>query len=313
MAPVQVLSVEDAKSALIVGVDPGFTDVVTATDNGGKTVSYSSAQYYHDAYFNHSARRTKRWNADLRELTDQITHGNTARLKNFKAHIRAYLLALPRLLEHRRTMGYRRMRFLRFVMRQKAINKICNLLAPAGKPTYIGFGDWNGGARSPISRRTSGPMNAIKRQLQEMKNVHFDLIDEDLTSVTCHGCHQRLTNMKAKSTNYKKSKDGKRGEKYVTHSRVHKVLHCRNSDNRSSGRCGTTWNRDVNASKNILLIAVKKFTGEGRPMQFCRATPKKQYGVRRKEKGPDPTPNQLPGSALSGPPLLLEEIQTQND
>ena len=38
------------------------------------------------------------------------------------------------------------------------------------------------------------------------------------------------------------------GEKVVVSSNmVHKVLHCHNSV------CGATWNRDVNAAKNILL------------------------------------------------------------
>ena len=285
-------STEDIKSgkALVNGIDPGFSDVFTATNNQGKTVHYSSAQYYHDAYFNHSARRTKRWNTDTDKLVTAIPSGNTAILSSFKIHVRAYILALPRLLEHRRTKGYRRMRFLRFVMRQKAIKKMCDIIAPPDEITYVGFGDWSGGGRSPISRRTSGPLNAIKRELQSRDNVRFDLTDEHLTSVTCHGCGQRLINMKAKSTKYKNIGDGKK-EKYVTHSRVHKVLHCKNSDSRSSGRCGTTWNRDVNASKNILLITIAKLTGVDRPAQFCRAVTsnKTMYGVRREEKDTDPT------------------------
>lgn len=267
--PAPPSSKQEIENVRVCGVDPGFTDVATVSNNRGNTESYSSREYYHDAYFNHSARRTGRWNEETKEITDTVPDGKTANMARFKSHIRAYLLVLPRLIEHRRTKGYRRMRFLRFVMRQKAIHKICNIIAPAGETTVVGFGDWSGGARSPISRRTSGPLNDIKRELQRMPNVHFMSIDEHLTSVTCHGCKKRLVNMRAMTTKYKKT-DGVR-DKVTSHSRVHKVLHCSNSVNRSTGRCGTTWNRDVNASKNILHLTIEELNGRARPAHFCRA------------------------------------------
>lgn len=272
-----------AKHSRVVGVDPGFTDVVTLTDNTGTTKSYSSARYYEDACFNHSAHRTKRWNKESEENVAHIPSGDTADLVRLSSHIKSYIAELPSLLKHRWVRGYRQMRFLRFVQRQKAVHDICDLIAPKGLQTLVGFGDWSGGHNSPISRRTCGPLAAIKFELSTRPGVTFRTVNEYLTSQTCHGCQNRLCNMKAMSTRIKRSEDGG-VTKTMVKSRVHKVLHCRNSDERASARCGTTWNRDVNASKNILTLVKLEMEGLSRPPAFCRpAAPpvvKKQSTIR---------------------------------
>ncbi len=66
---------------------------------------------------------------------------------------------------------------------------------------------------------------------------------------------------------------------------IHKVLHCRNSDERSSGRCGTTWDRDVNAAKNILMLTIKLLKGESRPAPFCRVSKPTKLTLDRRSKG----------------------------
>jgi transposase len=53
--------------------------------------------------------------------------------------------------------------------------------------------------------------------------------------------------------------------------RIHKVLHCKRSvRDGPQDRCRATWNRDVNASKNILMLLMLEVLGMERPAAFCR-------------------------------------------
>jgi hypothetical protein len=58
--------------------------------------------------------------------------------------------------------------------------------------------------------------------------------------------------------------------KVVQSNKVHKILHCRNSEGGPVSACGKTWNRDVNASKNLLMLLKLWISGEERPIPFRR-------------------------------------------
>ena len=70
------------------------------------------------------------------------------------------------------------------------------------------------------------------------------------------------------------SEEGGVHEKAVMlNQRVHKVLHCCNSvKSAPSVRCGTTWNRDVNAAKNLCMLLDCWVKGQPRPAPFCRSS-----------------------------------------
>ena len=157
------------------------------------------------------------------------------------------------------------MRFLRFGKRKQLIEEICDFIAPEGKPTVVGFGDWKPGNKSPISRRTCGPLEDIKRTLNKRAHVYLVFIDEFRTSIMCHRCHCRLSNMKAITT---RTKDGEKTTTTVPVN-VHKVLHCKTSVG-GANCCKTTWNRDVNGSKNMLMKTMLHLYGWELPEAFVR-------------------------------------------
>ncbi len=260
----------------IVGIDPGFSDVVTVTSgNDGKTKSFSSAEYYQGAMYNTSRRRTDKWNAETRGLVESIPTCETASVDRFTAHLQAYLLHLPALIQHRMAKGYRNMRFLRYCWKKRMVQRISEFIAPrkeeTDEVTIVGFGDWQGGHGSPISRRTCGPLQEIKLDLRSRRDVVLLDVDEFRTSITCNTCHGRLCNMKGVTTHRVDHRDGT--IRQLTNQKVHKVLHCNSNVCRSHNH--TTWNRDVNASKNILMLAVLMLKGWGRPVAFCRTKPKR--------------------------------------
>jgi hypothetical protein len=128
----------------------------------------------------------------------------------------------------------------------------------------VGFGDWSNNGLG-ISRRCSSPISEIRWLLSRRPNVLFKNVDEFRSSCICHGCRSRLTNMKAASVVVR---PGIRKE--VQSNKVHKVLHCRNSEGGSNKACGKTWNRDANAANNILMLLKLWISGEERPAPFRR-------------------------------------------
>jgi hypothetical protein len=248
------------------GVDPGFTDVVTVFTRNGEVKSYSSAKYYEMAKYNMSRRRTDRWNLETAEARDMPSN-ETADVDQYADYLKAYLAVLPMLVRHRMDKGYRNMRFLRYCRKRKMVHEICDTIAPRdSKMTIVGFGDWNGGSGTPISRRTCGPLQEIKMELRSRTNVVFLDVKETKTSVTCNACFGRLVNMKAPLTVRVNRRTSEKRE--LTNQRVHKVLHCQSNECRKS-HAHTTWNRDVNASKNILMLTMLMLKGKDRPPAFC--------------------------------------------
>ena len=266
-----------------VGVDPGGTDIVTVADKNGNIQSYSSKQYYNVALFDTSRHRTTNWNKETIEMLKPLEKLTikTSSIESLSEYIKVYLSILVPMLDHRISKGYRNMRFLRFTSKKKAINSICEMIAPKGMITVVGYGDWKGFGSSPISRRCAGPLQEIKLQLQNMERVRMNSVVEHKSSITCHCCFNRLTNMKATQTKYRNIKlpDGtwsNTKQKVQNMTKIHKVLHCQNSQTISnnpivSKRCGSTWNRDTNASKNILMLLMLEILGMPRPEAFCRS------------------------------------------
>ncbi|KAL1935442.1 hypothetical protein VTP01DRAFT_4582 [Rhizomucor pusillus] len=102
----------------------------------------------------------------------------------------------------------------------------------------------------PLKSHQSGVVGILWRELKKREangEVAVVKIDEYLTSQICHACLSRtLDNMI--------TDDG------VKH---HGIQVCKS--------CGTLWNRDTNASKNMFYIAMCIWSGHGRRAPFVRA------------------------------------------
>lgn len=251
----------------VSAVDPGFRDVATIANKDGSTRSYSSARYYHDAKISKSVRHIRKLNAETSELTDWgVGSDKSVTSPEF---LTRYLASLPELLRHRMERPYRSLRFLRYTGKQKAIHDIAETIAPSapGKTILVFFGNWSGGSQSPVSRRTSGPLVEVKKALRRRSDVLFRTVDESYTSRKDHNTWEDLVYMRAMTTRRKKNDDGTRSS---TFGKVFSVLHCQNSAAWPVARRETTWNRDVNAAKNILMLGLFEVLGYQRPAEFSK-------------------------------------------
>ena len=270
-----VESATPGTSIRFCGVDPGFTDVVTAAFDDRTSKSYSSARYYEKAKINHSRRKTTKMNEKTKDDTDRLRVSGGSRttdLDKMSEYLRSYLGMFRRLLVDRHNQDYRKYRFLRYIHKQHAVREIVDMLVGkegTGVLTLVGFGDWSGGNKSPISRKHSGPIQKIKEEIGKRKNAAIKPVDEFRSSQLDSNTHVRLVNMKAKTV--KRQKDGTM--KTSENVKVHKVLHCKPSDKGSrTGFLETTWNRDVNASRNILMLFRCEMDGALRPVAFQRSS-----------------------------------------
>ena len=287
----------DARVAVAAGADvraadPGVTEIFVAvgTDTKG-AVKYSAKEYYHKAGFNRSMRRIRKWNAQRMTEAQSVPSPETASLERFVLYVRQYLAVLPMLQEHRRAGRYREERFKRFVGKQKAIKDIVDRLAPPDRFLVLGVGDWAGPTGSPISRRCTGPLKEVRKELCRRKNVMLFEVKEGLTSQRCSCCFadggdkiaddRRLKNMVAETTRKRRQPDGT-FEMVASVSKVHNVLHCRKSslerNRRLGGCCGKTVNRDINAAKNMLMLLHRMIRGAPRPLAFVPRSREKPGG-----------------------------------
>ena len=273
-------SAAEGTTVRVAGVDPGFTDVVTVSfSDGSKPVSYSSSRYYETAKVKYSARRIRTMNEEKKATTDTLLaagRGKTSDPAKMQEYVRAYLAHLKPLLSHRMTRQYRKLRFLRHIYKQIAVKEIVDMIVGRennNTVTLVGFGNWSGGSKSPISRQHAGPIQLIKDKIGKRRNAEIKPVDEYKTSQLDNNTLQQLVNMRATSVVRKKD-----GSKVVRlNNKVHKVLHCKPSDNCKLPTCKeTTWNRDVNASRNILNLFLKELNGQARPAAFCRPVKKER-------------------------------------
>ena len=260
---------EWSHNVLIGAIDPGVTDVVTAAYTNGKTWSYSSAKYYLQSLIFTSNRRTAKWNKETETLVKNAPSVEVAMSNDLAVYIKYYLSVNDKLLIHRSQKGYRYMRFMRYIKKKETVYKIANDIAPKDKTVILGFGDWKGLGKTPISRKTCGPIQEIKFVLSKKKNVIMEEVDEYRSSKVCSCCNNVLSNMKAKRTTKRTQGDG--SVKITTQkSKVHKILHCRRSSNNLGGCCGASWDRDINAARNLLVLTQCQIFGIQRPIAFCR-------------------------------------------
>eukprot|EP00891_Asterochloris_glomerata_P005724 jgi/Astpho2/5724/fgenesh1_pg.00080_%23_3_t len=238
------------------GLDPGRRDFYTASNLDNEVLKCSTAKFYHEAKYKHSVDKIRLWQSQEAELHSELPSKKTSRLAGWETYARAVLPKLDALITFNMRRRIRDLKFRRYVMSQRKMHQICcDLTAKAGRRTLIGFGDWSNIDQAGIIKKSpAGPVKRLERRLKHYATVIS--VDEYRTSKLHNDCHHALEHQHS-------LKQCRNGETRTV--KVHSALFCRNKS------ChGVTVNRDVNASRNILMLLLRSLRGQPRPPEFCR-------------------------------------------
>lgn len=157
------------------------------------------------------------------------------------------------LLQFERENAFRKWRFFRYRMKEKALDTLAKRVVPIASPdVLVGYGDWS--CRPNIRGHAPVPVKGFRNALK--KRARLVSIDEFRTSKLCSSCRQPLD-----LAAYPHQDENGRFDMKETRN----VLHCATSD------CNATfWDRDVNAAINMLRLLQNEVAGHPRPPQFTR-------------------------------------------
>lgn len=196
-------------------------------------------------------------------------------------------------------------RALNWVYRRRALDEMCEMIAPKGQPTVVGFGvvrsageetgvgpvvsgqapDNVSSGQSPGSEtdRQTGqgagrpgpsgcgpgwsPYEEICDRLRHQPGVTLIEIDERGCEMTCNSCWNTLSVMHAMSTVLDAKDPSKRSMQMTD---VHCLLLCKHisGEGKKLMRCGGPFERGANAAKNVLMLTQCHIDGGDRPLPF---------------------------------------------
>jgi hypothetical protein len=258
-----------------IGIDPGQTYPMTAfhgvvNDEGRSEITKVSTNEWRSMA---KITAKSKWELRLREREPayqeaiaNVPSMKTSILEHFNENVTEILRVSGGLLDFRREKPFRKWEFTTKVEGMKATVALCKKITNGQrdkKKILIGLGDWSQ-QDGVLKGKPKAPVKKWRRELRNYATVVR--IDEYRTSKTCSCCHHegdvkglcRMRNLKLE----KKMKDGTK--KLV---KCHEVVRCNNES------CKKTWQRDVNASRNIRILLMAKVRGEERPRAFARKIP----------------------------------------
>jgi len=178
-------------------------------------------------------------------------------------HIEYVLAALSRIMAHnvdRRRV--RRSRFQSYVQRTAAMDSLCRRLSGGrGKEAVVVLG---AAECSSGFGYFPGPVKELRRRLE--LHTRVVVLDEHYTSQRCSKCAFAVRNPVYRSADKLLPGYTQRGPEGQARREIHGVRRC---PHRS---CGLTWNRDVNAARNMRQVFLHMLhNGKKRPPLFQHA------------------------------------------
>jgi hypothetical protein len=256
-----------------IGIDPGRTYAVTAyagvEDENRRSVcpQVSTKRYRNEAKMEDHQRwrcRREKGDAVYTKTNEGLETTKTVNLAKYESAMRSILSRADYLLEFNRPLAFRAWRFKMKRFGMKALHNVADAVLGKGvsdrTKICIGFGDWS----QPdgfLKGSVKAPIKKIRAELRKRATVIK--IREYNTSQVCSKCNHasKTKNLWLRDRKKKKKKEKKEDEGRLV--KCHEVVRC------NFNECTTTWQRDVNASRNIRFLLTKIRDGADRPSIFC--------------------------------------------
>jgi len=233
----------------IVGIDPGINEIFTSCDSKGRTMSCSLKEYRTKSKMVESQKRRERdigQNDGIRSTLESLGSFKTARLDRYSSSYDVYTQTYDVLTGYYNHMPFKKWKFKTDCYSRRAIAEMCRRICN-GQKTLIGYGDWS---KSPgtVTKHPSAPNKRLKDALMRLKNCRVIDVSEYRTSKECSKCGSDVYNIKKRDR-----------------TKCHQVVRCTNNE------CSTCWQRDINASRNILRRFYEKNLGLNPPRAVIRS------------------------------------------
>jgi hypothetical protein len=247
----------------IVAIDPNKSDLIFCVDSNSKSFRYTQDQRRKETkqkkYRNilQEYKLEKIENKTITEWETELSFHNSKTLNfdMFKLYIQKKNELNLKIGSFYERKLFRKLKLGSFMMRQKTEAKMLrNFEKKFGAPdkVVIGFGDYS---KNTIHMKYKEPVKGKGfRTLLRKKGYEVYLVNEFRTSCRCSHCEGECKTFR-KCTNPRPWKSN-----IITR---HGLLECKT--------CNRLWNRDMNASLNILEICKEAIAGNERPVYLKRS------------------------------------------
>ena len=240
-----------------IGIDPGVRSLQTSCNDKGRIIETTTPNYRHKCKMKHACKKKEMWYKkwDLYTVWKTIPTFKTSELGEMREYFSHVYPNLNAIFDFHMEKRFRGLNFTSYCMGKKVMNDICKSLIE-DKKTLVGFGDFSQ-QHGLVKKHPTAPIKKFRNELKK----HCDLIDIDEwgTSKTCSECFSRLVLYKNRVI--RKNKDGTSKDRRK--SEINSVVRCINNE------CKLCCiDRDVNASRNMLLLLKLVKEGKVRPECF---------------------------------------------
>ena len=274
----------------IWGNDPGDRCLFTMSDKDDNVLRCTKKEYKH---LTGQTKRLKRVNMQkdklwyIKEISKYSLH--TSSIEKYKTNLVQILRYVRMMFGEYKREFYRKLRFTAYVKKQTTYDTLCKRINGDEKKDItnkerkekrnevrkilIGWGDGGDGTRKGL-KGSKLPCKGFKEEVERAcDKVTLKSVDEYLTTKMCSKCGNRTCEVKVEKEIIKRkkveggekiSKDLIKEEKVLKKVAIYGLRRCMNNE------CRITWNRDINASRNILKILECDLRGMERPQYLKR-------------------------------------------
>ena len=246
-----------------VGLDPGRKDIAATCDLSRNKKKMSGKAYFKHCKMNERSKWTDakleefEMTQFLRDMPSNKTHHSEA-TKEYLNYLHSQSDNVNLLFDIKCARNTRHQRWRTYMHRQKTLDTFCNDINKEPN-TVIAYGDASFCHASKGYPATLKG-NWIRHRLEKVHKAHVLQISEYNTSQICNHCHEHSDNP-VKLVGLCSKRDPYRAnvKRPIQKHFVRRCTHCR-----------TIWNRDVNASLNMIYLGQCIVAGQDRPQHFSR-------------------------------------------